>query len=207
MVGHGDPAGVEQLDGVDGGRDGGPAIHQAGLTGQGVLQVAEPAALSQTGAVTGDGDAARDHEVDGLQLGHRQGPGVPAGALDGARLPGRFFDRFGVQQEERVVPGEPGDRHVDDLAVLQRALTDGPLGRVGVRLDRPGATPCVRPPEPLGRGLRAHEVRDPALGAREPAGAGVVECRPHLLPQRRLAGQQAGVPARVVVVPPGHGAS
>ena len=82
----------------------------------------------------------------------------------------------GVEQEERVRLGQAGHRHVDDLAVDERALAHRPLRRVGVRLHGRGRGPFgvsrrggARPP----RRPRSSGSGSPASGSGPPpAGRG-----------------------------------
>src|SRR5690606_24346093 len=129
--------------------------------------------------------------------------GRPAGARDRRRPSGRVGEVVGVEQEERVGLGQPGDGHEDGLAVLERPLAHRQLGRVGVGLDRARPRPLGGPPQALGRRLGAREVRDAVAGAGEPGHAGLRQRRPHGVAQGRLGGEQVGIAARVVVVASG----
>ena len=108
------------------------------------------------------------HQVDRLAAGRARpaGPRLDAPLIDDASRaePARLL---GIEEEERLLLGQPGHGHEQQLPVLQRPLPDGPLRRVGVGLERAGRLPGVGAPQQLGRSLGADEVGDPALRRRE----------------------------------------
>ena len=151
------------VDGRDHDRVG---LDQPGLVGEGVLQVAEAAALAEPGAVRRHRDAADHGEVDRLELVERRPAAVLRCALDRRRLAGCDRQRLGVEPEERLGPGEPGHGHEHGLAVLQRPLAHRHLRRVGVR-------PSASSPAPrVGARSRSAAASAPTKFGMRPSGFG-----------------------------------
>ena len=137
----------------------------------------------------------------GDRLGQRDPLGRPGRAADRGRLARRLAQPGRVEGEERLGFGQPGDGHVDGLAVLQRALPHRPLGGVRVGLHGAGRLPGRQGAQAFGGGLGPGEVRDAPGGAGEPGHLRRAHRGPHLLPQGRLGGQQVSRAAGVAVVP------
>jgi hypothetical protein len=99
---------LQDLQGVDSGRDHGVGADQAGLDQQGELQVGEAAALAHSGALAVDGDAAADHQVQGSQVSH--GDPLPGAgrAVDGGGAAGRDLDPRRVEEDEGPFVGQGG---------------------------------------------------------------------------------------------------
>ena len=201
MAGQRDRPGRLDLDLVHGGDGHRMRADQPRRRGQRVLQVGEAAALAQPRPVLPHRDAAHHDQVDRLKLVQHDPPRGPRRAADRRRLPGRLLQVRGVQGEERLAFGQPGNRHVNDLAVLQRALPHRQLGRVRIGLHRRGGLPRRQPAESLRGGLGAGEVRDPAGRAREPGHLRGPHRRPHLLAEGGLGREHVGRTTSVPVVP------
>ena len=172
------------------GHDDGASVDQPGLGRQRELEVAESPALAEPCPRLVDGDAAGDHEVDRFELVERDRARAARGALDrarGARIVGQLLR---IEEEERIALGEAWHRHVDDLAVDERALTHRPLRRIGIRLQRRRRRPLIGLGEAARRGLGADEVGDAVRGLREPRDSRPVEIAPHLLAQRGFRREQ-----------------
>ena len=201
VIGRGHHALVEHLQRVHRRHHDRVRVDQPGFRGDRELEVAEAATLAEPRAGPVDRDAAGHDEVDGLELVDvDRAARCARRALDRARGARIVGEVGGVEEEERVRLGQTGHRHVHDLAVDERALADGPLRRVGVRLHGRGRRPFRRLREETGRRFRAHEVRDAVRRLREAGDAGLVEVGPHALPQAGLGRERRRVPARVVVV-------
>jgi predicted amidohydrolase len=206
VTGQRDGPGRADLEFVHGGDTDGIRPDQAGRGGQRELQVGEPAALAQPGAVLRGRHAAHHHQVDRGHFGQRHPARRPGRAADGGRLARRLGQVSRVEGEERLGFGQPRHGHVDGLAVFQGALPHRPLGGVRVGLHGVRALPGGQGAQAFRRGLGPGEVRDPPGGAGEPGHLGRPHRGPYLLPQGRLRGQQAGGTAGVAVVP-GRGTS
>lgn len=76
----------------------------------------------------------------------------------------RVRDARGVEFDETLGVPETWDGHVDGLSRLECPTAHRQLRRVGVRLDRIRVTPRGGRSEPVGRLVRADEVRDAAVG-------------------------------------------
>jgi predicted amidohydrolase len=206
VAGQRDGPGLTDLELMHRGDADGIRPDQAGRGGQRELQVSEPAALAQPGAVLRGRHAAHHHQVDRGHFGQRH-PARRAGrAADRGRLARRLGQVSRVEGEERLGLGQPRHGHVHGLAVLQGTLAHRPLGGVRVGLHGARALPGGQGAQAFRGGLGPGEVRDAPGGAREPGHLGRAHRGPYLLPQRRLRGQQLGGTAGVAVVP-GRGTS
>ena len=145
--------------------------------------------------------AAHHHQVDRGQIGQRDAAGGSGRAADRGRLARRLAQVGGIEGEERLGFGQPGDGHVYGLAILKRALAHRPLGRVRVGFHGAGRLPGRQGAQAFGGGLGPGEVRDAPGGAGEPGHLRRAHRGPHLLPQCRLRGQQVSRAASVAVVP------
>src|SRR5205823_10865691 len=128
---------------------------------------------------------------DPADLAHRDGLAVRRRPSDRRCLARPDGDARRVQAEEWLRVAEPGDGHVDDLALGERGRSDGKLRRVRIALQRPRRAPDRRSRQQAGRSLCPHEVRDPALGAGEPSGSALPHGSPHALADGLLAGVRA----------------
>jgi hypothetical protein len=200
VAGHRDGARRAELQFVHGRDADGVRADQAGRGGQGVLEVGEAAALAEPGAVRAGRDAAHDHEVDGGQLGQGNPAGIAGRAGDRGGLARGSGQVVRIEREERLGLGEAGDRHVDGLAVLQRALADRELGGVGVGLERQRGLPLRQGAEALGGRFRAGEVRDAAGRAREAGHLRGAHGIPYVVADRGLGGKDIGGTAGIMIM-------
>jgi hypothetical protein len=137
--------------------------------------------------------------VSGIVPGGRTCGGAGR-ARDRGRLARRLGQVVGIQGEERLRLGQPGNGHVHGLSVLQRALANRQLGGVRVGLDRAGRLPGRRGGQASRRGLGAGEVGDAAFGAGEPGHLRRAHRGPDLLPQQGLGGKHIGGAAGVTIM-------
>ncbi|MFC4908917.1 hypothetical protein [Actinomadura gamaensis] len=73
---------------------------------------------------------------------------------------------MGVELVEGAAVGQPGHRHVDELAVMQRPGADGQLRAVGVGLDDLNVLPERQPGQALSGLVGADEVGYVAMHSR-----------------------------------------
>jgi hypothetical protein len=151
---------------VHGRDDGGVGGHGAHLVGQRVLEVAVTAALADPGAAAVHGHAAGDDEIDVRQLGRGHRRAEDRGPLDrgGRSQAPPQPARIEVDEASRV--RQPGDGDVDGLALPQRAQAHGPLGSIGIALQRAGGPPLGQGRQALCGRLGPYEVGDP-VGERQ----------------------------------------
>jgi hypothetical protein len=128
VVGDGDALVLDDLHVMHRRHHHGVRADQSRLTEDPVLEVAVAAALAQAGAARRDRHAAGDHQVEGVHLLDRRRAPVGAGALDGRRLAGPDGELLGPQGEEGLVGLQPGNRHVERLALLDDLLAGRQLG-------------------------------------------------------------------------------
>jgi hypothetical protein len=107
---------------------------------------------------------------------------------------------IGIQGEERLRLGQPGNRHVNRLAVFECPLPHRELRGVRVRLHGGRLLPGGQPGQPSRGGLGAGEVRDAAGRAGEAGHLRGAQRLPHLLAQRGLGGQQVSRAAGIVIM-------
>jgi hypothetical protein len=108
--------------------DRGVIVDLPGMDQQPVLEVGETAALAHSGTAQVDRDRAAEHEVDVGKVLFGDHPAVPHRALDRGRLADLLGGELArVEQPERVCVAQPGDRHDQCLALLERGSANGGL--------------------------------------------------------------------------------
>src|SRR5262249_31894225 len=110
---HGDAFG-DDLQRVNGGEDGGGLPYLPFLAQQAVLEVAVPAPLAHTCAITADADGATDDQVDRAHLAWRDGATIPAGTCDAGGERGTLPETLRIDLDEALLGAQAGDGHVDD---------------------------------------------------------------------------------------------
>src|SRR6266496_4665673 len=115
---------VEHLELVNGCGHCGVRADDARVRQQAQFDVGEPSALSHPRAAAVDRDAACHGQIDPVHMVHLHGLAQLQPAVLVRGLLNWRRKAFRVEHDERVIPGEPRNCHIDDLPVLEGACSD-----------------------------------------------------------------------------------